>query len=61
MVKTPMLTARDNIKNRVAQFTLSEDGTLEGDVRELIFGNEAADWRQRNKHTNDEPVSYTHL
>lgn len=54
MVKTPMLTARENIKNRVAQFTLSEDGTLEGDVRELIFGNEAADWRQRNKHTNDE-------
>lgn len=53
MVKTPMLTAHDNITNRFGQFTLSEEGTLEGDVRQLIFGNAAAEWRERNRHTND--------
>jgi hypothetical protein len=52
MIRTPMLTAQDNSKNRLATLTLSEDGTLEGDVRELLFGNNASVWRERNRNTN---------
>jgi len=54
MVRTPMLSAHDNMTSRFGQFSLSEEGTLEGDVRELIFGNPAAEWRERNLHTNAE-------
>jgi hypothetical protein len=53
LIKTPMLSARDSVKNRVATFTLSEDGVLEGDVREILFGNNASVWREQNRHTND--------
>lgn len=53
MVKTPMLTAKDNLKSRFANFTLSEEGTLEGDVRIMLFGDEASVWREENRHTND--------
>ena len=53
MVITPMLTAQDTTKNRVATFKLAEDGVLEGDVREILFGNMAIGWREENRHTND--------
>ena len=53
MVITPMLSAQETSKNRVATFKLSEDGVLDGDVREILFGNMAIDWREQNRHTND--------
>jgi hypothetical protein len=52
LVQTPMLTSKENSKNRVATFKISEDGVLEGDVREILFGNEASVWRERHRHTN---------
>jgi hypothetical protein len=53
MVLTPLLSAKESVKNRYADLTLSEDGTLEGNVRVILFGNEASVWREQNRHTND--------
>ena len=53
LIQTPLLTAQESIKNRFANFTLSEEGVLAGDVREMLFGNEATVWREENRHTND--------
>jgi transglutaminase-like putative cysteine protease len=53
MLQTPLLTAQENMKNRFATFTLSDDGVLEGNVREILFGNDASVWREENRHTND--------
>lgn len=52
MVTTPMVPASESNRNRIATFTISEDGVLEGNVREFLSGNVASDWRQRNIHTN---------
>ena len=53
MVRTPLLTAQQSVKGRFATFTLSEEGVLEGDVREILTGNLATAWREVNRHTND--------
>ena len=53
MVRTPMLSAKESARNRLAEFTLSDEGVLEGDVREILFGNNASVWREENRHTND--------
>jgi hypothetical protein len=53
LIKTPLLSARESQTSRVAAFKLSEDGLLEGDVREVLSGNNASVWREENRHTND--------
>jgi hypothetical protein len=53
MVETAILPASQNRTQRVGNFTLSSDGTLEGDVREIRFGNAASVWREQNRYTND--------
>ena len=53
LVQTPLLTAKESVKNRFAQFTLAEDGTLEGDIREILYGNDASVWREQNRNTNE--------
>ena len=53
MIQTPMLSAADSVKHNYAMFTLSEDGVLEGDVRQMLFGNQDSVWRERNRYTND--------
>jgi hypothetical protein len=53
MLLTPLLTAQESSRNRFANFTLSEEGVLAGNVREIRSGNEAIVWRERNRHTND--------
>jgi hypothetical protein len=50
---TPMLTAHENMKRRIAILSLSEDGTLEGDIRLIRFGSYASGWRERNRDTNE--------
>jgi hypothetical protein len=53
MVQTPMLGAAENMERRIANLSLSEEGTLEGDIREMKFGNYASEWREHNRYTND--------
>ncbi len=53
MVLTPMLTAAENMKRRIAVLSLSEDGALEGDIRVMRFGSYATEWREHNRDTND--------
>ena len=53
MVVTPMLTAQESARNRMAFLKLSDEGVLEGDVREILSGNQAIGWREENRHTND--------
>jgi hypothetical protein len=53
MIQTPILGAAENMERRLANLTLSEDGTLEGDIREMKFGNYASEWREQNRYTND--------
>ncbi len=53
MVQTPILGASESQTQRLATFSLKEDGTLEGDIREIRFGNAASVWRERNRFTND--------
>jgi transglutaminase-like putative cysteine protease len=53
MVQTPVLSAAESMERRIATLSLSEEGALEGDVREIKFGNFASEWRERNRDTND--------
>jgi hypothetical protein len=53
MVSTPMLTAQESSASRIATLTVSEEGVLEGNVREILAGNRAIEWRERNRDTND--------
>ena len=53
LIQTPMLTAAQSAHTRVGAFTLSEEGVLEGDVREILSGNHASEWREENRHTNE--------
>jgi hypothetical protein len=46
-VTTPLLTSHESKIARFADLTLSDDGVLEGDVREILMGNRAAEWRER--------------
>jgi hypothetical protein len=44
---TPMTTAADSRTARIASMKLSPDGTLEGDVRVILSGLPAYNWRER--------------
>ncbi len=46
-VLTPITPAQKSRTSRMAQFTLDAEGTLEGDVREVLSGHEALNWRSR--------------
>ena len=52
-VKTPILSAKQTQVQKLATLTLSEDGTLEGDVREILTGNKAMAWREEWAHANE--------
>lgn len=52
-VQTPLLKATDSAVARIGNFTLSPDGALEGDIREIYSGNKAADWRREYGQAND--------
>ena len=52
-VKTPILSATQTEVQRVGAFALSEEGNLEGDVREIRTGNQAMQWREDWANTND--------
>jgi hypothetical protein len=46
-VTTPLLTSEESRVVRMADLKLSSDGVLEGDIRELLMGNRAEEWRER--------------
>ena len=52
-VQTPLLTSDDTKKQRIADLKLSADGDVEGDIRELYWGNEAIAWRIQHARQND--------
>src|ERR1700761_4423030 len=52
-VMTPLLNAKNSSLQRIGNFTLSPEGDLEGDVREIYSGNKAAEWRKRFGEAND--------
>lgn len=52
MVQTPLLSASDNLLQRVAVLNLAEDGSLTGTIREIRHGNFASQWRERNRFTS---------
>ena len=52
-VRTPLLKADESNVSRLGTFTLNAEGELEGDVREILSGNKAADWRARFGESND--------
>ena len=49
-VTTPFLSAGESKIERIAELTLSSEGDLEGDIRELYSGNESFDFRR--EHTS---------
>ena len=52
-VTTPLLTSQESKIARMADLKLSNEGVLEGDVREILMGHHAADWRERYALMND--------
>jgi hypothetical protein len=44
-VETPLLSSEDTKLQRIGTLNLSADGDLEGDIRELFWGNESINWR----------------
>ncbi len=52
-VTTPLLTPDETKIQRIAQLTLTADGDLEGNIRELYWGNESISWRIDHAHQND--------
>jgi hypothetical protein len=46
-VTTPLLTSQESRIARIADMKLSSEGVLEGDVREILMGNRAEEWRER--------------
>lgn len=52
-VQTPLLSSKNSALQRIGNFTLSLDGDLEGDIREIYSGNKAAEWRRRFGEAND--------
>ncbi len=52
-VETPLLTSDETRLQRIADLTLSANGDLEGDIRELFWGNEGIQWRIEHAHEND--------
>lgn len=53
-VTTPMTNAETSRMHRIGTFTISAEGDLEGDVREIYMGHEAELWRERFALANDE-------
>jgi len=52
-VQTPLLTPNETKIQRVADFTLSPEGDLDGDVRELYWGNESIGFREAHASQTD--------
>jgi hypothetical protein len=52
-VQTPLMTADETKMQRVAEFNLSPEGDLEGDVREIYWGNESIAFRISHSKQND--------
>jgi hypothetical protein len=50
---TPLLSADNSAVQRIGTFTLSPDGTFEGDIREIFIGNKAAEFRHQFALAND--------
>lgn len=46
-VTTPLLTSQESNIARIADLKLSSEGVLEGDVREILSGNRAEEWREQ--------------
>jgi hypothetical protein len=46
-LRTPMGAPEQSIRRRTARLKLSEDGTVEGEVLDVLTGQDAADWRRR--------------
>jgi hypothetical protein len=44
---TPLTPAADSRTAHIGTMTLSADGTLEGDLRVILFGHRAIEWRER--------------
>jgi hypothetical protein len=44
---TPLTSAADSRSANIGTMTLSADGTLEGDVRVILYGNRGIAWRER--------------
>lgn len=56
-VPVPMMKSTESRMNRIGNFTLTPEGDLEGDVREMYFGHEADIWRARfAQESEDERV-----
>jgi hypothetical protein len=52
-VETPLLSSEDTKLQRIGTLNLSADGDLEGDIRELFWGNESINWRIQHARQND--------
>ncbi len=52
-VTTPLLSSTDSQVQRIANITLSPEGDVDGDIREIFWGNEGIGWRMRHAHQND--------
>ena len=52
-VQTPLLNSRNSAVERIGNLTLSAEGELEGEIREIYTGNKAAEWRKRFAESND--------
>ena len=53
-VQTPILSSEVTKIQRIGTLKLSAEGVLEGDIRELLWGNEAITWRERHGKANPE-------
>jgi hypothetical protein len=52
-VQTPLMTSDETKVQRIAEFTLSPEGDLEGEVREIYWGNDAIAFRINHHKQND--------
>lgn len=52
-VQTPLLTSDQTKVQRIADLTLSATGDMEGNIRELYWGNESINWRIQHSRQND--------
>ena len=52
-VETPLLTSDQTRIQRIADITLSEAGDVDGNIRELYWGNESIKWRIEHARQND--------
>lgn len=52
-VTTPLMTAAESRVVRIGILSLSPEGNLEGDIREIYTGNKSTEWRDRFALSND--------